>query len=630
MPALKIQHVVSFSSEDKVHKAENLLKPETYRKWKCATPGEKQASVILQLEKASVISSIDIGNENSAFIEVLVARSSDPAPDFHVLLVASSFMTPMDARQGTNLNRVRMFGSDKLSQSFVKEKWDRIKVVCTQPFNKSVQYGLAFIKLHSPEDVDSKAGTATLGSFQLKNDDDEEANPSVGSWFAKRKEKAALQSATSPAAIKAASYAATTLRSAEEKMFKPSKLADSKKEATGNTEDTSSSPVHQKARAPQRPATPETKQKPAPKQKPVPEKAKPKETERPQAPKAQKRKAKPAKKFEELMKGVVFVLSGFQNPARSQIRDKALEMGAKYKADWDRSCTHLVCAFVNTPKYGQVVAAGGKIVTKEWILDSYREKRLHPWHSYKLGSYNRPVTPEPEEDSEGDEADDDQDLPASRGPRQGKDGGGVTPGKRPPPITKTGSSPEKRARRMPDDDTRDPVPGRTSREEHQGGDSDFDAATDVDDDEEMDTEEEIELAKQRSASAKSSRPAGGGAARSGRESSETGRGDDPRPPDLPELPDFFAGKTFLLYGDFPEEEKRALTRYIVGHDGDLKDDMDACVRFVVTKSDWNDYFDEALCENESLVFLRPRWVNRCHEAGRRVPHQPFVVACPES
>lgn len=53
-----------------------------------------------------------------------------------VILVASSFMTPMDARQGTNLNRVRMFGAEKLSQSFVKEKWDRVKIVCTQPFNK--------------------------------------------------------------------------------------------------------------------------------------------------------------------------------------------------------------------------------------------------------------------------------------------------------------------------------------------------------------------------------------------------------------------------------------------------------------------------------------------------------------
>jgi hypothetical protein len=33
-------------------------------------------------------------------------------------------------------------------------------------------------------------------------------------------------------------------------------------------------------------------------------------------------------------------------------------MGAKYKGDWDSSCTHLVCAFPNTPKFNQVDEAG--------------------------------------------------------------------------------------------------------------------------------------------------------------------------------------------------------------------------------------------------------------------------------
>ena len=33
-------------------------------------------SVVLQLEKASQIHSIDVGNEGSAFVEILVGRSS--------------------------------------------------------------------------------------------------------------------------------------------------------------------------------------------------------------------------------------------------------------------------------------------------------------------------------------------------------------------------------------------------------------------------------------------------------------------------------------------------------------------------------------------------------------------------
>lgn len=72
-----------------VHKAENLIKPETYRKWKCATPGEKSATVALQFEKAIQIHSIDIGNESSAFVEVLVGRSSDSVNDFQVCVYES-------------------------------------------------------------------------------------------------------------------------------------------------------------------------------------------------------------------------------------------------------------------------------------------------------------------------------------------------------------------------------------------------------------------------------------------------------------------------------------------------------------------------------------------------------------
>lgn len=137
MPLIRPRHVLSFSSEDVTQPAQNLLKSETYRKWRCASPGEKQASVILELEKATQIHSIDIGNNGSALVEVLVGRSSWSSDEqFQVLLVASSFMSPAESKSFTSTNRVRMFGVDKLSKPVATQKWDRVKLVCTQPLTR--------------------------------------------------------------------------------------------------------------------------------------------------------------------------------------------------------------------------------------------------------------------------------------------------------------------------------------------------------------------------------------------------------------------------------------------------------------------------------------------------------------
>ncbi|KFM63347.1 DNA repair protein XRCC1, partial [Stegodyphus mimosarum] len=108
------------------------------------------------------------------------------------------------------------------------------------------------------------------------------------------------------------------------------------------------------------------------------------------------------KHFNQIMSKVLFALSGFANPLRSKLRNKALKMGAKYRRDWNSSCTHLVCAFVNTPKYVKVQSAGGKIVTKKWILDCYKKKALLPWEKYELGEdeeESSDITSESEEES---------------------------------------------------------------------------------------------------------------------------------------------------------------------------------------------------------------------------------------
>ncbi|KAK7325191.1 hypothetical protein VNO77_29347 [Canavalia gladiata] len=88
--------------------------------------------------------------------------------------------------------------------------------------------------------------------------------------------------------------------------------------------------------------------------------------------------------FNKLLEGVVFVLSGFVNPERSMLRSRAMEMGAEYQPDWNSDCTLLVCAFPNTPKFRQVEADCGTIVSKDWIIECYTQRKLIEIESYLM------------------------------------------------------------------------------------------------------------------------------------------------------------------------------------------------------------------------------------------------------
>ena len=186
MPAIKLEKIISVSSEDCNFKAENLL---SNKKWRSSDVGESPVSVVFQLSKPSVIKSIDIGNNGAAFIEILVSRLASNAGEFKTILVASSFLSPIESRNESNLTRVRMFTGDKLNTGVAKEKWDIVKVICTQPFNKGIKYGLSFITLHSAEETDEKTtrneNTAKpglkLGAFRLKDEDESEDN--IGNLF---------------------------------------------------------------------------------------------------------------------------------------------------------------------------------------------------------------------------------------------------------------------------------------------------------------------------------------------------------------------------------------------------------------------------------------------------------------
>ncbi|KAF5284991.1 hypothetical protein FQR65_LT02302 [Abscondita terminalis] len=412
MPKLKIQRIISFSSEDKIHGAANIMSTEPSKKWLCETEGEKCASVVLQLDKASVITGIDIGNEHSAYVEVLVKRSV-ASNDFKVLLVMSSFMTPMESKKSVNINKVRMFTYNDLQSPERDEKWDYVKIVCTQPFNRHVQYGLSFINLHSIDNESALNNSVNLGKFTLRP---QSPNPvAVGSLFARRKEYEGATPLSAAAAIRDAS-ASPSASPKPPKHFPSPKYKDTPKKKTvtetndnvtkernrdellyAKDEEESHEKIDNiiKKRQKELDEKQEKEKKKLTKkeekvaikkqndEKTTPSHSNKRKLNETEVSTKKKAKVKKERPYHRLLEDVTIVISGIQNPERSDIRNKALQLGAKYRGDWDNTCTHLICAFTNTPKFNQVKGKG-KIVNRLWIQDCYDGRKKLPWRRYAL------------------------------------------------------------------------------------------------------------------------------------------------------------------------------------------------------------------------------------------------------
>uniref|UniRef100_A0A8C5TAG5 DNA-repair protein Xrcc1 N-terminal domain-containing protein n=1 Tax=Malurus cyaneus samueli TaxID=2593467 RepID=A0A8C5TAG5_9PASS len=81
MPELPFIRVVSVTSADPRHPAENLLRPDDGGRWRGAAAGEKQMSVVLEVRGELVggsrpIHSVHVGNDGAAFVEILVGSSA--------------------------------------------------------------------------------------------------------------------------------------------------------------------------------------------------------------------------------------------------------------------------------------------------------------------------------------------------------------------------------------------------------------------------------------------------------------------------------------------------------------------------------------------------------------------------
>nr|CAD7203752.1 unnamed protein product [Timema douglasi] len=275
------------------------------------------------------------------------------------------------------------------------------------------------------------------------------------------------------------------------------------------------------------------------------------------------------KLFSKLLEGVVFVLSGYQNPHRAHIRAKALEMGAKYKTDWSVGCTHLICAFSNTPKFQQV-RGRGRIVTKEWIEHCYNKRKRLPWRRYALDQ--RDKGPESEEEISELRPSSNAGLEnCTRSYERTAD----SPGVKERTVNYSGS--EECTSDIPDVKERTAsVQGRTV------------------DTSDSDTEDEIERV----------RTAQKDDSYSGDTDVETTNEVIKDNAPLPHLPTFFNTITFHLSADLNPDLRARLHRYIVAFKGKVSPDIDSKVDFVVSNS------RNAAAEGQ-FVRVPPQWVWDC-------------------
>lgn len=615
MAPIKFHRVISFSSEDPNQPTENLIKDGAYRKWRCKSGGEQKAWVELQLEKPTLIFAIDIGNHGSAFIEILVGRSGCPDEEYKTLLNSATFMTPQECRNETNLQRVRIFKNQDLNKATLTEKWDRVRVVCTQPFNKHLQYGISFITIHAPEESSSKVQNSKsidFGMFKLKEGqtDDPIKQGSLFSRFKSSQSPMNSSPSTQPGAIRAASQslasvalaqsekeAMSILKQSPTKDGRPDiKLTDKLKTLQYQNPTTSkifssnaeiqslpsrklveSDRIRSSMPSATPPAKPSNKKIDENKFKnATPNHSRKEESAKRKAPPSSPstsveqlvKKQKITKPFNRLLDDVVVVLSGFQNPLRSQLRDKLQALGATYKPEWNASCTHLVCAFYNTPKFLEVKGKG-KIVTKNWVEDCYAKRKRLPWRRYCLDKNDRG-----EESEEEIWAGPEDQNPTSPAPKRNNNVAA--------PVSKTASS----------------ICATPKTSKVKEDEDDYGGSTEVD---EVDTDDEIDMIKRKILQ-------------------EQNLSKDFQSSNI-----YNDGK-FLLGKDLSEDVKEELTRYVTDLQGQVVPKRRSSIKYFITDNPDDASIAKVLAKNKEIKIVKSDWIRECKKQHALVMLDPFLIA----
>merc|ERR1719447_25728 len=344
--------------------------------------------------------------------------------------------------------------------------------------------------------------------------------------------------------------------------------------------------------------------------------------------------------FRDLLRGVVFALSGFQNPLRGEIRGKAMEMGAKYEPDWSSRCTHLICAFANTPKFQQVKTSGGKIVKREWVEECHSRRRRLPWRRFYLdradrgeeseeevweegavqgnnasGASRHPVDPYEQDTDEEVEQLKQRDAKEAEDKKRKLDAekrAEELKWKEKKEVEEVEGVRKEREEKMEEtarkkEETEKVINEKTSAKtetERYGMETD-------EEDEVEDVESKLKLADDHDSAY----------------DADTDVDDDiaeklrPKTDDLdfPQMPSFFSSLQFYMHGNYDKGEGELITRYIIAFGGKILPVMKKTVSRVITASNWwSDDFKEMLILNPDVIFLRPSWVFACSDQQKLV------------
>lgn len=566
MSDIKFVAIISATNSQDGFPAANLLSHESYKKWKC-TPGTKQAVVILKMDLEHCIESVDIGNEGSCFIEVQVGRSADEDVDsYQVLVMTSNYMSPAESKVWTNLNVVKLFSKDLMNKVVCDQKWDRVKIVCTQPYNTSQPYGLSFVRMKTTfENVtDSATFASTLlrGDSLVKVNSESQSVLPPGSLFFKKK---AIEKLPSEPSMTAKAKQACTNLIEDEPNAKKLKLSPQQEVNTNSSDIMNVNKAKFNSSKPENKVTKTDYQNP--------------KTENKENVKIT---------FGSILKGVTFALSGYKNPKRGELRDKAVEMGGIYESDWSAKCTHLVCAFKNTPKFRQVVSKKTScIVGDKWITECYMQKKRVSAENFLLSSL-----PEPSKSF-----DNVSNITPGKFDSKSTDNNKINKTKN----SKIEEISSTQVKKSPAKEQLTSKPnfgkkyGATTEDEPEIKDidiADYDASTEEEPDTD-DTKNSPNLATNL---------------------------------DLLNLPNFLSDYIILLYGDFAKvDDEKLIKRYLTAYGACIVGYMSDKVTHVVTSSPWDENFDDALENNAKLQFVKPQWVFECHNKQKLVPYQHFNI-----